>query len=115
MSAAAGPDVLSRFRLYRVQPDPVPYVPLALCPRREVLTASGQAALDTPFVPYLTVLRWIPPDYRPPRRISDAARFRGRRRRLRQRLERKRPLFADDEYDAEVAARPGYYGVESPA
>lgn len=32
------------------------------------------------------------------------------RRRLRQRLERKRPLFAADEYAAEVAARPGYYG-----
>ena len=79
------------------------------------IVATGAAALAAPFtlrpdgLPAHS-LHWEAPSVEP-RRISDAARYRGRRNRLRKRLERKRPLFADAEYRAELAARPGYFGL----
>ena len=95
------PDV-SRYRLIRAAEGAV--------------IAAGQTALDHPFevadgLP-LHRLHWLAPsDGRSRRRISDVARFAGRRRRLRARLKKRRLLFADDEYAAELSARPEYYGV----
>ena len=73
------------------------------------LIASGQAALDQ-WRPGLTS-RWIVPDDKPPRRISDEARYRGRRRRLRKRLQAKTPLFWKDLEKTELEKRPKYYGL----
>ena len=79
--------------------------------RTEAVIAGGPAALAHPWRPSAGLrLCWCPPHVAP-RRISDEARYRGRRNRLRKRLERKRPLFADAEYRAELAARPSYYGI----
>lgn len=80
------------------------------------LMASGAAALEVPFeldddkLPKYA-LHWEAPSGGT-RRISDAARYRGRRNRLRKRLKQRNPLFADDEYEREVASRPGYYGLD---
>lgn len=77
------------------------------------VVATGQAAVDAPFergadgLPRYR-LHWEAPSEEP-RRISDEARYRGRRRRLRKRLEKRQPLFADEEYERELAARPEYY------
>ena len=81
------------------------------------VVASGQAALDAPFEigdngRPRRHLHWQAPTEEP-RRISDGARYRGRRRRLRKRLEKKRPLFADTEYAQELATRPEYYGQKA--
>lgn len=78
--------------------------------RDENLIATGQAALDQ-WRPGL-ISRWIvPPDDKPPRRISDEARYRGRRRRLRKRLQRRAPLFWQDLEEAELEKRAQYYGL----
>lgn len=46
---------------------------------------------------------------KPPRRLPQQTVARLRRRRLRRRLERTAPLFADELFEAELAARPRYY------
>ena len=69
--------------------------------------ATGQAALDR-WRPGLTV-RWLMPPEKPVRRISQQARYRLRRRRLRKRLERQAPLFARELERQALAARPNYY------
>ena len=90
------PEHVERYRLY----DPA---------NGNRLIATGQAALDRWRVG-LTV-RWIVPDDVPVRRISAAARYRGRRRRLRKRLEQRAPLLAQQLEEAALAARPEYYGI----
>ena len=90
------PEHVERYRLY----DPA---------NGDGLLATGQAALDQWRVG-LTV-RWIVPDDVPARRISAAARYRGRRRRLRKRLEKRAPLLAQQMEEAALAARPEYYGI----
>lgn len=77
--------------------------------RADNLIASGQAALDQ-WRPGL-ITRWIVPDDKPPRRISAKARYRGRRRRLRKRLQAKTPLFWRDLEKTELEKRPEYYGL----
>ena len=57
-------------------------------------------------------LHWEAPAEPTRRTISPAARYRGRRRRLRKRLERRYPLLADRLYDEETKARPAYYGLK---
>ena len=74
------------------------------------LVATGQAALDYPWRPGL-ILRWLMPPEPKRRRISDRARYRGRRRRLRKRLQRQAPLFAAELEEQILAARPKYYGL----
>ena len=81
------------------------------------IVATGAEALAVPFA--------LRPDGLPkyslhwevsseaPRPISDEARYRGRRRRLRKRLDKQFPLFADDMERKELAARPAYYGIDS--
>lgn len=77
---------------------------------------TGLAALDAPFelteagLPRHT-LHWEIPAEKP-KRISAMARYRGRRRRLKKRLEKQVPLFAKAAYESELAARPAYYGLE---
>ncbi len=79
--------------------------------RTEAVIASGPAALAYPWRPSAGLrLCWCPPHVAR-RRMSDEARYRGRRNRLRKRLQRKRPMFADAEYEAEIRARPEYYGL----
>ena len=81
--------------------------------RDDNLVATGQAALDQ-WRPGL-ISRWIvPPDDKPPRRISDEARYRGRRRRLRKRLQKRPPLFWRDLEQAELEERAQYYGLPAP-
>ena len=74
--------------------------------------ATGQAALDS-WRPGL-VLRWLMPPEPERRRISPEARYRGRRRRLRKRLQRQAPLFAAQLEQQILAARPEYYGLPKP-
>ena len=80
------------------------------------VVATGAAALAAPFalrpdgLPRHS-LHWEAPAEEP-RRISDAARYRGRRQRLRKRLDKRFPLYADDMERAELEARPAYYGIE---
>ena len=69
--------------------------------------AAGQAALEQ-WRPGLTV-RWLVPNEEPARRISEQARHRLRRQRLRKRLERQAPLFADELERETLAAQPEYY------
>ena len=60
-------------------------------------------------------LHWHPPveeEGSESRKWSLARKQSVRRKRLRSRLERKSPMFAEDEYRLEVSGRPEYYGVE---
>lgn len=50
----------------------------------------------------------------PPRRWSQKAKARARQRNLRQRLERKLPLFADQLVAEELERRPDYYAARDP-
>lgn len=54
-------------------------------------------------------LAWSPVRTKPPRRWSAEAKGRRRRQNLRNRLEKKIPLFADQLYSDEVERRPDYY------
>ena len=83
--------------------------------RDDNLIATGQAALDQ-WRPGL-ICRWIvpPDDDKPPRRISDEARYRGRRRRLRKRLQSRAPLFWQDLEKTELNERARYYGLPAPS
>ena len=73
--------------------------------------ASGKAA-QTQWKVGLT-LCWHPPAEKEPRRISDEARFRGRRQRLEKRARKKTPLFAEQTVAEQLAARPAYYGLRT--
>ena len=75
--------------------------------------ATGQAALDHPWRPGL-ILRWLMPPEPKRRQISPEARYRGRRRRLRKRLQRQAPLFAAQLEEQILATRPEYYGLPKP-
>ena len=77
------------------------------------IIATGQAALDYPWRHGL-ILRWLMPPEPKRRRISPEARYRGRRRRLRKRLQRQAPLFAAQLEQQILAARPDYYGLRKP-
>ena len=77
------------------------------------LIATGQAALDHPWRPGL-IMRWLMPPEPERRRISPDARYRGRRRRLRKRLQRQTPLFAAQLEQEILASRPEYYGLPKP-
>ena len=77
------------------------------------LIATGQAALDHPWRPGL-ISRWLVPPEPGRRQISLEARYRGRRRRLRKRLQRQAPLFTAQLEQEILAARPEYYGLPKP-
>ena len=73
--------------------------------------ASGKAA-QAQWKVGLT-LCWHPPAEKQPRRISDEARFRGRRQRLEKRARKQTPLFAEQTVAEQLAARPAYYGLRT--
>lgn len=47
----------------------------------------------------------------PPRKLSEKSKQSSRRKRLRTKLEKKHPLFADQFYEEKLAEMPEYYGV----
>ena len=75
-------------------------------PPREILEACGCLPLANKLVwEYFT---------EPGTLWSRAARARERKRRLRKRLERKYPMFADQFYEQDLAARPLYFEGRHP-
>lgn len=84
-------------------------------PSGEILAEGPtRADVDHLWCPGVVAITWDAEE-RPIRRWPQETVARVRKARLKRRLEKKLPLFADQLYDAELAARPDYYAAEDRA